>query len=62
MNLETYAENEKVTTNLYSIIESIEEELKSNEVELIPAIIQHMIDSGQIKLTCESESCGYLLN
>ncbi|RJP78776.1 MAG: hypothetical protein C4522_12050 [Desulfobacteraceae bacterium] len=62
MNTINQSENEKVTTSLYSIIESIEEELRTGESEMIPTIIAHMIESGKIKLTCETDNCRYLLN
>ena len=62
MNTEIQFENEKMTTNLFRLIESIEEELHADESELIPSIIMHMIESGKIKLTCETENCSYLLN
>lgn len=62
MNTINQSENQKVTTSLYSIIESIEEELSTDESGLIPSIIAHMIESGKIRLTCETDNCRYLLN
>jgi len=62
MNTETENKNKIMTTNLYSIIEAIEGELHTEETELVPSIVMHMIDSGKIKLTCETNSCRSLLN
>lgn len=62
MNTQIKNEKNVLTTNLFNIIEAIEEELHTEETELVPSIISHMIDSGKIKLTCETNSCRSLLN
>ena len=46
--------------SLYKIIEAVENELNESENKLAPSIVMHLIDSGKIKLTCETESCGLL--
>ena len=62
MFTENQSENQKITTNLFAIINAIEEELGSDEKELIPSIIRHMIDTGKIKLTCETQRCRAMQN
>jgi len=62
MNTNHTPNDEKITTSLYNIVEAIEEELNESENKLVPSIVMHMMDSGKIKLTCETKSCRFLLH
>jgi hypothetical protein len=62
MNTKIERENQKITTNLYQIIESVEEQLKAEETGLLSSIVLHLIDSGKIRLSCETKSCRSLWN
>jgi hypothetical protein len=62
MNTKIESENRKITTNLYQIIESVGEQLQTEETGLLSSIVSHLIDSGKIRLTCETESCRSLWN
>lgn len=62
MNTKIESEKQKITTDLYHIIESVEEQLQTDETGLLSPIVLHMIDSGKIRLTCETESCRSLWN
>jgi len=60
MNTNNTPNDKKMTTSLYEIVEAVEDELNESENKLVPSIVMHLIDSGKIKLTCETKSCGLL--
>ncbi len=50
------------TTSLYDLFETVYNEVESEEENLVPSVVIHMIDTGRIKLLCKDEVCSNFLN
>lgn len=63
--LASYNINKKessVISNLYNLVEAIEDELEPGEEALVPSIVSRLLESGRVKLICKGRNCGNFIN
>ena len=51
-----------VISNLYNLIEAIEDELEPEERYIAPYIVADLLKTGKVKLVCREPDCRQFLN
>ncbi len=54
--------SENTITNLYNLFEAVFDEVDTEDENIVPSVVMHLIDTGKVKLVCKDTNCSNFLS